>query len=152
MFANKLYHRIICWWGIFFKGVKKLLQSLHQHRNENRWNQKNKLRVSYIHFLSKTFFIIEWTQPIRCQCSLSLPPENIRKPYVFRGQRKGALGANGLNVFLFLCDEISCTNFSSHECLQAIKYLLIEKQKQLSKDVQQDCILTKRELQQRCFP
>ena len=37
--------------------------------------------------------------PICSQCTLSLPPENIRKPWfsgIFKGQRKGALGTNGL--------------------------------------------------------
>ena len=41
-------------------------------------------------------------QPIFTQCSTSIPPENIRKPSVlrfsdvFRGDRSGKLGENGL--------------------------------------------------------
>ena len=34
--------------------------------------------------------------PICFQCTLSLTPENIRKPYALRRKRNGTLGANGL--------------------------------------------------------
>lgn len=34
--------------------------------------------------------------PICPLCTPFLPPENIRKPYAFRGYRNGELGTNGL--------------------------------------------------------
>ena len=39
-------------------------------------------------------------EPIRSQCILPVPPENIRKPSVFTGYRKSALGTNGLTESL----------------------------------------------------
>ena len=46
-------------------------------------------------FSSAESAIISSYIPILSQCTLSLPPGNIRKPYGY-GYRKGALGANGL--------------------------------------------------------
>ena len=36
--------------------------------------------------------------PIRSQCTLSLSPENIRKPYGFQGVERGCIGKNWVKI------------------------------------------------------
>ena len=56
--------------------------------------------------------LLKVTQPTSCHLFLSIPPENIRKPEVFRGYGKRPMAWNGLNmkgnfIWLLLTNESS---------------------------------------------
>ena len=51
-------------------------------------------------FLQCKYSELATDEAISRQCSISTPPENIRKPEVFRGYRNTTLARNGLNMFL----------------------------------------------------
>ena len=82
-----------------FKFLRSLVVTLMNQQKNTR------LRSSLV------LFRCVYYQPIGCQCTLSLLPENIRFSDVFRGQRKCALGKNGLtsgeDSSIFIVDFIN---------------------------------------------
>ena len=51
---------------------------------KTKQNKKTKLKISIINKIVKSFLLSKTVaQPIRCQCTLSMQSDKIRKPYAF---------------------------------------------------------------------
>ena len=88
------------------------------------------LRYFHIEYNQPGLEQINNPKPIYSQCTLFLPPENIRKPQfsdVFRGQRNGALGKNGLrqhqhyHVLFQLSNERKLLHCTQNSCSRKFK-------------------------------